>query len=218
MLDGAYPDDLLADTASVTDWSFVQRRRRGSRSRVPLDVLGVNYYSTVAGPAWDGGTAPRPTPTGTAHRRRSARGSGADDVDFVPQPGPYTAMGWNIDPTGLTELLLRLHREYPGLPLMITENGAAFDDVVVRRRPGPRRATGSTTCAGTSTPSARPSTRGRRRPRLLRLVAAGQLRVGATATTARFGIIRVDYDTQERTWKDSAHWYRDVVAGGQLDD
>jgi beta-glucosidase len=28
----------------------------------------------------------------------------------------------------------------------------------------------------------------------------------------RFGIIRIDYDTLERTWKDSAHWYRDTIA------
>ena len=48
----------------------------------------------------------------------------------MPQEGPYTAMGWRIEPGSLTELLLRVHRDYPGIPLMITENGAAFDDVV----------------------------------------------------------------------------------------
>ena len=32
----------------------------------------------------------------------------------------------------------------------------------------------------------------------------------------RFGIIRVDYDTQRRTWKDSARWYRDLVTSGKL--
>src|SRR5690606_41104325 len=53
--------------------------------------------------------------------------------------GPYAEMGWTIAPAGLTELLLRLHREYPDLPLMITENGAALADEVV---PDPSRATG----------------------------------------------------------------------------
>jgi beta-glucosidase len=32
----------------------------------------------------------------------------------------------------------------------------------------------------------------------------------------RFGILRVDYDTLERTWKDSAHWYRDLIADRSL--
>ncbi|MEV4063221.1 family 1 glycosylhydrolase [Nonomuraea dietziae] len=39
-----------------------------------------------------------------------------------------TAMDWAVDPDGLSELLIRLHHDYPGVPLMITENGAAFED------------------------------------------------------------------------------------------
>ena len=53
MLDGAYPADLLADTASVTDWSFVQDGDE-KLIAVPLDVLGVNYYSSTLVRAWDG--------------------------------------------------------------------------------------------------------------------------------------------------------------------
>lgn len=45
-------------------------------------------------------------------------------------PGPYTAMGWNIDPAGMTELLVSLRDRYPNQPLMVTENGAAFPDEV----------------------------------------------------------------------------------------
>ncbi|HVD28734.1 MAG TPA: family 1 glycosylhydrolase, partial [Mycobacteriales bacterium] len=123
MLDGGYPADLLADTAGVTDWSFVADGDERAAA-VPLDVLGVNYYSTGRVRAWDG-LSPRSAADGhgsSAHTPWVA----ADDVDFLPQPGPHTAMGWNIDPGGLTELLLRLHREYPEQPLMVTENGAAF--------------------------------------------------------------------------------------------
>ena len=116
------------------------------------------------------------TPTGTA-ARRTRPWVAADDVDFLPQPGPYTAMGWNIDPSGMTELLLRLQREYPGQPLMITENGAAFDDVV-----SPDGAVHDASPGRLPVPAHRRGRRGhrpgRRRPRLLRLVAAGQLRVG----------------------------------------
>ncbi|GAA1369046.1 GH1 family beta-glucosidase [Catellatospora chokoriensis] len=211
MLQGAYPADLLADTAAVTDWSFV---RDGDESTiaVPLDVLGVNYYSSTLVRAWDG-LSPRSDADGHGKSAASAWVA-ADGVEFLPQPGPYTAMGWNIDPDAFTELLLRLHREYPGQPLMITENGAAFDDVV--------------SADGTIADD-------RRIDYLHRHIGAvAQARAGGADVRGyflwslldnfewgygydrRFGIIRVDYDTQVRTWKQSAHWYRRLIATGRL--
>ncbi|MFD0787442.1 glycoside hydrolase family 1 protein, partial [Micromonospora azadirachtae] len=212
MLDGAYPADLLADTASVTDWSFVHDGDE-KRIAVPLDVLGVNYYSSTLVRAWDG-VSPRSDADG--HGKSAATPwVAADDVDFLPQPGPYTAMGWNIDPPAFTELLLRLHREYPGQPLMITENGAAFDDVV--------------SADGTISDD-------RRIDYLRRHIAAvADARAQGADVRGyfvwslldnfewgygydrRFGIIRVDYDTQVRTWKQSAHWYKQLAATGRLD-
>ncbi|MFI7608210.1 GH1 family beta-glucosidase [Micromonospora sp. NPDC049366] len=212
MLDGAYPADLLADTAAVTDWSFVQTGDEKVIA-VPLDVLGVNYYSSTLVRAWDG-VSPRSDADG--HGKSTATPwVGADDVDFLPQPGPYTAMGWNIDPAAFTELLLRLHREYPGQPLMITENGAAFDDVV----------------------EADGTIRDDRRVDYLRrhIAAVAEARAQGVDVRGyfvwslldnfewgygydrRFGIIRVDYDTQVRTWKQSAHWYQRLAATGKLE-
>ena len=49
---------------------------------------------------------------------------GTDLAYSVGQEGPYTAMGWNIDPDAFTELLVGLSRRYPDLPLLITENGS----------------------------------------------------------------------------------------------
>ncbi|MFI7523253.1 GH1 family beta-glucosidase [Micromonospora globbae] len=212
MLDGSYPADLLADTAAVTDWSFV---RDGDEKliAVPLDVLGVNYYSSTLVRAWDG-VSPRSDADG--HGKSDASPwVAAEDVDFLPQPGPHTAMGWNIDPEAFTELLLRLHREYPAQPLMITENGAAFDDVV----------------------SADGTIQDDRRVDYLRrhIAAVAEARARGADVRGyfvwslldnfewgygydrRFGIIRVDYDTQVRTWKQSAHWYRRLAATGRLD-
>jgi beta-glucosidase len=208
MLTGSYPADLLADTAAVTDWAFVQAGDE-ALIKVPLDVLGVNYYSTALVRAWDGVSA-RAEADGHGLSAHSPW-VGAPDVDFVQQPGPYTAMGWNIEPAGLTELLLRLHREYPGQPMMITENGAAFDDVV-----SPDGAIHDQL----------------RVDYLRRHVAAMAAAIEAGADVRgyfvwslldnfewgygydrRFGIIRVDYDTLVRTWKDSAHWYRRLAAG-----
>ena len=125
LLDGAYPEDLLADTAQLTDWSFV---RDGDLAaiRQPLDWLGLNYYSpTVVSAAADG----EPVVRADGHDPSGASPwPAADRVSFHQPPGRRTAMGWSIDPTGLYDLLMRFATEHPGLPLMVTENGAAFDD------------------------------------------------------------------------------------------
>jgi beta-glucosidase len=139
---------------------------------------------------------------------------GSAGVDFVQQPGPYTSMGWNIEPAGITELLLRLHRDYPDLPLMITENGAAFPDVVsddgaihdedridyLHRH---IEAVGSAMDAGADV-------RGYFVWSLLDNFE------WAWGYDRRFGIIRVDYDTLVRTWKDSAHWYQRLTSSDTL--
>jgi beta-glucosidase len=206
MLDGAYPADLLEDTARITDWAFVHDGDERAIA-APLDVLGVNYYSPTLVRTWDGASS-RSTADGHGDGAASPW-VGCDDVEFVKQPGPYTEMGWSIDATGLTELLLRLRDEHPGTPLMITENGAAFDD---RLDPDGR-------------------VRDQRRIDYLRdhLAAVGRaMEEGADVRgyfvwslldnyewaygySKRFGIVHVDYATQERTWKDSARWYRDQI-------
>ncbi|MDF3037263.1 MAG: beta-glucosidase, partial [Paucimonas sp.] len=79
--------------------------------RAPMDFLGINYYSrsvVSASESWD------------------VRQSGREITD----------MGWEVYPEGLTELLVRVHNEYPVPPLFITENGGAFKDKPYRCRVG----------------------------------------------------------------------------------
>ena len=211
MLDGRYPDDLLTDTAAVTDWAFVLP------GDLPLinqriDLLGVNYYAT---------TMVRHAPEGdtssdnSGHRESDASPwVAADRVAFVKEPGPYTEMGWNVAPEGLTTLLLGVSARYPGLPMMVTENGAAFvdevsadgrihDDERVAYLDAHLRAVADAIAQGAD----------------VRGYFAWSLLDNfewAWGYSKRFGIIRVDYDTLERTWKDSAHWYRDLVARRSL--
>ncbi|WP_336204504.1 GH1 family beta-glucosidase [Nonomuraea sp. LPB2021202275-12-8] len=213
MLDGAYPRDLIEDTASVTDWSFVLDGDEATAA-APLDLLGVNYYNPVLVRQWDG-VSERDSADGHADGAASPW-IACDDIDFVRQPGPYTEMGWNIDETGLTELLLRLHRDYPALPLMITENGAAFPDVV--------------SADGHIHDEQRVDYLHRHLTAVAEAIEGGADVRGyflwslmdnfewAHGYAKRFGIVRVDHDTQVRTWKDSAHWYRDVVAANALPD
>src|SRR4029450_13286277 len=55
---------------------------------------------------------------------------GCDDIESRPAPGPVAASGWGSNPGGRPEVVRRRDREYPAVPLAVTENGAAFDDLV----------------------------------------------------------------------------------------
>ncbi|TDC91069.1 GH1 family beta-glucosidase [Actinomadura sp. 7K507] len=207
MLGNGYPADLLDDTAALTDWSFL---RDGDTEIVaaPIDVLGVNYYSPTLVRQWDG-ESPREHADG--HRQGAASPFvGCDDVEFAEQPGPYTAMNWPIDATGMEELLLRLHRDYPRTPLMVTENGAAFDDAVDDdgRIHDDRRVAylRDHIAAVERACEAGADVRGYFAWSLLDNFE------WAYGYSRRFGLVHVDYSTGERTWKDSAHWYRDTIA------
>ncbi|HET8988913.1 MAG TPA: GH1 family beta-glucosidase [Humibacillus sp.] len=209
MMEGNYPDDLISDVASVTDFGFV---RDGDLDALttPLTTLGVNYYASCVVRHYDG-SAPRATADG--HGDGASPWIGADHVEFPPTAPPHTAMGWNIDPAGFTELLVGLSRRYPDLPLLITENGAAFHDRV--------------------DPDGR--VRDTERTDYLRHhlgAVADALDAGADVRgylvwslldnfewawgyDRRFGIVRVDYDTQQRTVKDSGRFFASVIAAHQ---
>ena len=190
-LRGAYPEGLFEVTAPVADWSWV---RDGDLAVInqPIDVLGLNWY--------------------TPHYVRAATTAGPGGLglplEFVDLPGERTDIGWLIDDSGLEEMLVGLGRDFPGLPIVVTENGAAYDDAVVAGR-----------------------VHDERRVRYLhdhiaathRAMAAGVPVVGyyvwslldnfewAEGYAKRFGITHVDYDTLVRTPKDSALWFAELA-------
>jgi beta-glucosidase len=77
---------------------------------VPTDFLGVNYYNRTV-------VADEPEQIGL-------------QIRTVQPEGEYTAMDWEVYPQGLFSLLMRLHEEYGVKAIYITENGAAFDDTL----------------------------------------------------------------------------------------
>ena len=213
LLEGAYPERVFADTASVSDWSFIQDGDL-DLIKVPIDLLGVNYYSTGrvqhgTPPVGDG------TPGPDGHRSSEVSAwVGADQVEWLKQPGPYTAMGWNIEPQGLVDLLLELHERYPALPLAVTENGAAFYDTVTEdgRVHDVERvaylhdhldAVGEAMDKGVDV-------------RGYFVWSLFDNFEWAYGYDRRFGVVHVDYDTQVRTLKDSARWYRELVRTGEI--
>jgi beta-glucosidase len=197
---GRLPEDLVRDTAAVTDWSFVLDGDLAAAA-TPIDSLGINYYSPTVVAA---GSSESPSPWAGAE----------EHVRFLPAPGPRTAMDWPVDADGLRELLIRLRDDLPGVPLVITENGAAYDDY------------------------ADPSGQVHDPERVAYLhahLSAVHRAIGEGADvrgyflwslldnfewaygySKRFGIVHVDFATQRRTFKDSAHWYADVIARGGL--
>ncbi|MEV7682230.1 beta-glucosidase [Streptomyces sp. NPDC088341] len=222
---GRLPEDLIEDTASLTDWSFVHDGDLATASE-PIDSLGINYYSptvvTAVSPApataTSGLSDPDPghdhdhDPTGTDVP--SPWPGTEERVRFVPAPGPRTAMDWPVDADGLYELLTRLRDELPRTPLMVTENGAAYDDY-----------------ADPSGAVHDPERVAYLRAHLAavhRAIAAGTRVRGyflwslldnfewAYGYSKRFGIVHVDFATQRRTVKDSARWYAAVIGRGGL--
>ncbi|MEU2492394.1 beta-glucosidase [Streptomyces sp. NPDC007883] len=212
MLHGTYPADLLADTEHLTDWSFVHADDLAV-IRHPLDSLGINYYSpTVVSAATDSdGKGERKDGHGAAPR---SPWPGADAVVFHRAPGDVTDMGWPVDPTGLHELLMRYTREAPRLPLVITENGAAYPD-----KPG---------ADGTVHDPERIRYLHGHLSAVHRAMADGADVRGyflwslldnfewAYGYGKRFGAVYVDYDTQARVPKSSARWYGELARTGVL--
>ncbi|WP_207207313.1 glycoside hydrolase family 1 protein [Xylanimonas protaetiae] len=228
VLRGAYPADVrewlapygLDDVVKDGDLEIIS---------TPIDALGVNYYngSCLAG-----------TPEPVADETLTVQAGGVrDDEDaharttLPPTPAPEgiwwrsrglprTAMGWEVQPEGLTRLLTRLHRDYTGprgVALYVTENGAAFDDVAdesgfvddtsdrLAYFDAHLRAVKDAIDAGAD----------------VRGYFAWSLLDNfewAHGYSKRFGIVRTDYATQERTVKASGRWYGDVARTNVVPD
>jgi beta-glucosidase len=187
---GAYPADMLE----------LYERRFGPFDAVqegdleaiaqPLDFLGVNFYRPNMVLAQDDGSV-----------------LGIRDV---PLDGDTTAMGWPVVPEALTELLIGLKRHYGDLSLLITENGAAFEDRLngadvvedprrVAYLEGHLAAVEEAIAAGVDV----------RGYYVWSLLDNFEWEHGYSQ---RFGIVYVDFETQRRIPKRSALWYRDRIA------
>jgi beta-glucosidase len=120
LVDGAY-DERLRALAPPLDDSDVVRDGDLALVQGSADYLGVNYYTPArvdVGDASDSGAVGLDT---SAY-------PGVTGLRFAPRE-PRTAMGWEVEPRGLEELLVSTH-ERTHLPLVVAENGSAYDDDV----------------------------------------------------------------------------------------
>jgi beta-glucosidase len=183
---GTYPEDMLDDFGAA-----VPHVEPGDMALIsqPIDFLGVNTYSRALIKA-------DPETGRPMHVR--------------PRESSYTDMDWEVFPKGLEDLLVRLHEDYRPRRLFITENGAAYADVLLHNREvlDPERADylqqHIEACG--------------------RAIARGVPLAGYFAWSLldnfewafgyqmRFGIVYVDLPTLERIPKLSARWYASFIA------
>jgi len=210
---GEYPADVLADVAHLDFERFIEP---GDLDIIatPIDALGVNYYhgeSVSSTPVEDQMSTAAPS-----ERPKRSPFPAAETVYWHKRDLPVTAMDWEVQPEGLTRLLHRINDEYTGtaVKLYVTENGAAYNDVV--------EADGSVNDV--------------ERAEFLRLHLDAILDAIDTGVNVygyfywslmdnyewawgyhkRFGIVRVDYDTLERTPKLSAQNYKAIITDRAL--
>jgi beta-glucosidase len=164
-----------------------------SALRVPPDFIGLNYYHGYF-----------------------ARNTSEDWLGFVgvDEPeAPRTTMNWAIRPEGLYRVITQAHDRYKLPAIYITENGAAFDDHVQDKAVHDE---------------------GRQSYLKSHIAAVLQARdegvpvqgyfvwslldnfEWALGYSKRFGIVHVDYETQERTIKDSGLWYGRLARTGNI--
>jgi len=157
--------------------------------RTPVDHHGLNYYT-----------------------RKIAYDETIDDLErpapILESDLPRTTMGWEIYPDGLRDLLIRLNDDYDLPTIYVTENGAAFPDTVVN---------------GAVHDTDRRDYLEQHFAAAADAIAAGVPLEGyfvwslldnfewAHGYDQRFGLVFVDYPTQERTLKDSARWFAERI-------
>lgn len=191
---GEYPADILNRLGEL-----IPKMEPGDLAIIaqPLDYLGAKYYtrSIISHRAWKSGTI----------------------IDFEvihEETAEYTDLGWEVYPQGLYEILTRLHYEYAHPEIYVIENGAAFPDIV-----------SSDGCIHD--------------PRRISFLREHLLQAHAAVVdgvplrgyfawslidnfewsfgySKRFGIVYVDYPTQQRIIKESGYWYRNVIATNEV--
>ncbi|GAA2837220.1 GH1 family beta-glucosidase [Crossiella cryophila] len=204
VLRGRYPADVLADVAHLDALEPVIKDGDLAEIAAPIDWLGVNYYNpTRIAPAAD----PLVETPGAL--------PGLRGVEILPAEGPLTHTGWEQEADGLADLLRWLAAQAPGLPLLVTENGSAFpgDEVTPEGRVHDPERTAYLLAHLRAVRAAIQDGVDVRGYLAWSLLDNFEWAFGYDK---RFGLVHVDFATQQRTLKDSALAYAQVVAGNAV--
>jgi beta-glucosidase len=223
LMTGRYPEAFLQ---SVDARALGQLPDDASRMLAPLDFIGVNCYYRLIVSA--GGHDRPELPWFLFDVRSDVRGTGGhadmstpteDGPSAVPTPterrihnafgrgdGKRTAMGWEIWPDALHDVLLMLRDRYPGVPIEVCESGCAFDE-----RPDETGAVNDVARIEYHRAHIEAVERAIRHGAPVRSYHAWSLYDNfewASGYRPRFGLVHVDFASQQRTLKASGHWYR----------
>ncbi len=194
VLKGSYPEDAAAAYRKAGAEPDIQDGDWDIITSYPVDFLGINYY--------------------TRHIVKRGENPPFGIKQVKADNAEFTEMGWEIYPEGLYETLKNVQNEYDPPLIFITENGAAVDD---KPENGSRVAD-----------KKRRDYLAAHFEQARRAIEDGVKLGGyfvwslldnfewAFGYSKRFGIIYIDYETQERTVKDSARWYSEVIARNGL--
>jgi beta-glucosidase len=160
----------------------------------PIDFIGTNYYLS-------------------AHVRHDSSQQPIE-ATHISREFPRTDMGWEIHAEGFYDLLIRLRHDYGDIKIMITENGAAFDDIVEKD--------------GSIRDLKRLAYLRDHFTQVHRAIKSGVNIIGyyvwsfidnfewAEGFSKRFGVVYVDYTTQKRTVKSSGKWFAKVAEANSV--
>jgi beta-glucosidase len=183
---GSYPKDIVEGFGKEVPIHSGDMQAISS----PLDFLGINFYT----------------------RQTITSDESAKPLPYKPilvDGVERTAMGWEVHPQSLTDIIMRVHHEYAPPEIYITENGSAWEDSMVD---------------GKIDDISRVSYLERHLDAMLAAKSQGAPVLGyfawslmdnfewAFGYSKRFGIVYVDYETQVRTVKASGHYYKERIS------
>jgi len=191
----SYPKDILDFLNARFDFPPIPKKDLEILKNNPIDFLGINNYSCM----WVGADKPEDL-TSVNKLVKQERKEGRE----------YSEYGWEVCPEVFFDLLVRIDKDYNHPSIYITENGMACKDDIIKDG----------------------IVQDEERLNYLKLYFESAHRAIKNGVdlkgyfiwslldnfewfagySIRFGIIRVNYENQERIWKKSAQWYRDVIA------
>ncbi|MFD2214782.1 GH1 family beta-glucosidase [Metabacillus endolithicus] len=155
----------------------------------PIDFLGINYY--------------------TGHIARYKENTGLFDFEYIEMGYERTDIDWPVYPEGFFKVLTHITKRYGDVPIYITENGACYNDEPVNGKVGDDRRIKYLQQHLTALSQAIESGVNIKGYFVWSLMDNFEW---AEGYSKRFGIVHVDYNTLERTKKDSFYWYKKTIA------
>lgn len=195
-----YPEDILRFLKDRFDFPSIPKEDLQMLKTNPIDFLGINNYSCT----WVEANKPEDL----SSVRKLIKRERIEDRE-------YSEYGWEVSPEGFFDLLTRIDKDYNNPIIYITENGMAGKDDVIEK--------------GIIQDNDRLTYLKKYFEAAHRAIKNGVNLKGyfiwslldnfewLAGFSIRFGIIRVNYETQERIWKKSALWYKNVITENGFD-